>query len=55
MRIDELTVPNFRGFAEASFQFHPRSNRLVGANASGKTRLLEVSRRSVDSSSEVRY
>ena len=33
---------NFRGFAEAEFDFHPNFNLLVGENASGKTSVLDA-------------
>jgi predicted ATP-binding protein involved in virulence len=42
MRIDRLTVRNFRCFAERTFQFTPSFNLLVGENATGKTAVLEA-------------
>lgn len=42
MRIDKLTVKNFRGFEDVSFDFHPQFNLLVGENASGKTSVLDA-------------
>jgi predicted ATP-binding protein involved in virulence len=42
MRIDKLSLKNFRGFAEAEFNFHPKFNLLVGENASGKTSVLDA-------------
>lgn len=42
MRIDRLTVRNFRCFAERTFQLSPSFNLLVGENATGKTAVLEA-------------
>lgn len=42
MRIDKLTIQNFRCFEEATFDFHPQFNLLVGENASGKTSVLDA-------------
>lgn len=42
MRIDKLTVKNFRGFEDTSFDFRPQFNLIVGENASGKTSLLDA-------------
>ena len=42
MRIDKLKVQNFRCFEEATFDFHPQFNLLVGENASGKTTVLDA-------------
>lgn len=42
MRIDRLSVRNFRGFEERVFQFTPSFNLLVGENATGKTAVLEA-------------
>lgn len=42
MRIDRLTVRNFRCFAERTFQLTPSFNLLVGENATGKTAVLEA-------------
>lgn len=42
MRIDELKITNFRGFAYKSFRFHPQFNLIVGENATGKTSILEA-------------
>ena len=44
MRIDQLTVLNFRRFEENSFELHPRFTLLVGDNGAGKTALLEALR-----------
>jgi len=42
MRLNSLSVGNFRGFAERRFQFHPEFNLLIGENGSGKTSVLEA-------------
>jgi predicted ATP-binding protein involved in virulence len=42
MRIDHLSIRNFRGFAERTFQLTPSFNLLVGENATGKTAVLEA-------------
>ncbi len=42
MRIDKLTVKNFRGFAEQSFEFNKQFNILIGDNATGKTSILDA-------------
>lgn len=42
MRIDSLYVKNFKGFTEATFDFHPRFTLLVGENGSGKTSILDA-------------
>lgn len=42
MRIDELYLRNFRNYNESKIQFVPGVNLLVGANANGKTNLLEA-------------
>ncbi|MCL2124493.1 MAG: AAA family ATPase [Oscillospiraceae bacterium] len=41
MRIHELYLKNFRGFADREFKFHERLTLIVGENGSGKTSLLE--------------
>lgn len=41
MRIDELTVRNFRRFAEQPFRFHPNFNLVVGENGAGKSTVLD--------------
>ena len=41
MRIHELYLKNFRGFADREFRFHERLTLIVGENGSGKTSLLE--------------
>lgn len=42
MRIDTLTIHNFRGFKELSFSFDPEFNLVVGVNGTGKTSLLDA-------------
>ncbi len=42
MRIDRLTLKNFRNYGEQSVDFAPDSNVIVGENAQGKTNLLEA-------------
>ena len=42
MRIDKLTLRNFRNYASQSVIFAPGSNVIVGENAQGKTNLLEA-------------
>ena len=44
MRVDQLTVLNFRRFEENTFELHPRFTLLVGDNGAGKTALLEALR-----------
>ncbi len=39
--IDSLLVKNFRNYRQQQFNFHPRLNIISGANAQGKTNLLE--------------
>ncbi len=39
--IDSLLVKNFRNYRQQQFKFHPRLNIISGANAQGKTNLLE--------------
>ena len=40
MRLDKLTLRNFRGFTEREFAFGPGFNLIVGENGSGKTTVL---------------
>jgi DNA replication and repair protein RecF len=40
--INSLRLQNFRGFADAQFEFEPGVNIIVGPNASGKTTILEA-------------
>ncbi len=42
MRINRLDINNFRCFDERSFTFHERFTLLVGANATGKTSVLDA-------------
>lgn len=41
MRIDDLTLVNFRCFANVPFEFDPHFNVVVGVNGAGKTSLLD--------------
>lgn len=42
MRIDYLSVHNFKGFTDLEFSFHPQFNLVVGDNGTGKTSLLDA-------------
>ena len=42
MRIDRLDIRNFRCFEHRTFEFDPRFTLLIGANATGKTAILEA-------------
>ncbi len=42
MRLDTLTLRNFRNYADISLSFDPGVNLIVGDNAQGKTNLLEA-------------
>lgn len=42
MRIDHLSVTNFKNFAELSVDFEPGVNLIVGSNGVGKTSILEA-------------
>ena len=42
MIITKLTLQNFRNFSEEDFDFSPDTTILLGANASGKTTVLEA-------------
>ena len=42
MRIDELTLQDFRNYRRQDVAFDPRCNVIFGENAQGKTNLLEV-------------
>jgi len=42
MRIDRLTLRNFKGFPQREFAFHPQFNLVIGDNASGKTTILDA-------------
>lgn len=41
MKIQTLSLRNFRNYENETIQFHPHLNLLVGFNAQGKTNLLE--------------
>jgi predicted ATP-binding protein involved in virulence len=41
VRIDRLSVRNFKGFSERYFTFHPEFNLIVGTNGTGKTSVLD--------------
>src|SRR6266576_6083774 len=40
--VTDLRLQNFRSYKDASFEFGPGVNIIVGPNASGKTNLLEA-------------
>ena len=42
MRIDKISVENFRLFEKQDFSFHPQFNLIVGVNGSGKSSLLRA-------------
>lgn len=42
MRIDQLRVTNFKGFANRELRFHPEFNLVVGENGTGKTSILDA-------------
>ncbi len=42
MKLNNITLENFRNYAAVSVEFDPGVNLLVGANAQGKTNLLEA-------------
>ena len=42
MRIQQLEVKNFKGFAHKIIDFSPRFNVLIGDNCSGKTAILDA-------------
>ena len=44
MRINRLTVKNFRRFEETTFEFHRQFTILVGDNGTGKTAVLDALR-----------
>ena len=41
MRIDQLSLTNFKCFGEQTFDLHPRFTLFVGDNGSGKTSILD--------------
>lgn len=42
MRLDQLHIQNFRCYEDATFDFQPGFNLVVGVNGSGKTSLLQA-------------
>lgn len=42
MFLKKLTLVNFKNFPEASLEFHPQANALVGGNGEGKTNILDA-------------
>ena len=48
MRLDKLTLRNFRGFTEREFAFGPGFNLIVGENGSGKTTVLAAAAVALD-------
>ena len=42
MRVNELTLRDFRNYQEQTVSFDPRCNVIFGENAEGKTNLLEA-------------
>lgn len=44
MKIERLTLTNFRGISHRSLDFHPDFNLIVGVNGVGKTSILEALR-----------
>ncbi|MFT4926892.1 MAG: putative ATP-binding protein involved in virulence [Phenylobacterium sp.] len=42
MKIDEITLFNFRSAAEVQFAFNPQLNLFVGVNGSGKSTILDA-------------
>ncbi|WPX20325.1 AAA family ATPase [Pseudomonas sp. 10S4] len=42
MRLDRLHIQNFRCYEDATFDFQPGFNLVVGVNGSGKTSLLQA-------------
>ena len=42
MYLKQLSIIHFKNYTEASVQFHPKLNCLVGANGMGKTNLLDA-------------
>lgn len=42
MHVEKMVLKNFRNYQEASLDFHPRVNIIIGANAQGKTNLVEA-------------
>ncbi|MCD5970517.1 AAA family ATPase [Pseudomonas quasicaspiana] len=48
MRLDRLHIQNFRCYEDATFDFQPGFNLVVGVNGSGKTSLLQAVAASFD-------
>jgi len=42
MRIDKLSLQNFKKFTAQEFNFHPQFTLLVGENGAGKTSVLDA-------------
>jgi predicted ATP-binding protein involved in virulence len=42
MRIDTLSVQQFKNFSQREFSFHPQFNLIIGTNGSGKTSVLNA-------------
>lgn len=42
MKINQISISNFKLFADDEFKFHPSFNLVVGVNGSGKTSLLRA-------------
>ena len=42
MRIDKLTIKNFKGFQEEAYSLNPRFTVFIGDNAKGKTAILNA-------------
>ena len=49
MRIDSLTLRNFKCFSEGHLDMHPEFNVLLGINGTGKTSILEALRVAIGS------
>jgi len=42
VRIDKITIQNFKGFENKIFEFNPHFNLIVGVNGAGKTSLIDA-------------
>jgi predicted ATP-dependent endonuclease of OLD family len=42
MRIDQMTLKNYRRFEELRCEFHPELNVIIGVNGEGKTTILDA-------------